>query len=167
MSGILGNPKVLVGLIVSGIVFIASLAGGALGQAFGFGFLSSPLAAIQIPAEPIFADELFPGFKLMNTMVTTWITIVILIIVSYLATRNLSEVPRGIQNLVEVFIEFFLNLSESIAGPERARRLFPLVMTIFLFIVIANWIGILPGFGTIGRIEPPEEVVHERELPYA
>ena len=124
MSGILGNPKVLVGLIVAGIVFIVSLAGGALGNAFGFGFLSSPLAAIQIPAEPIFADELFPGFKLMNTMVTTWITIVILIIVSYLATRNLSEVPRGIQNLVEVFIEFFLNLSESIAGPERARRFF-------------------------------------------
>lgn len=163
MSGILGNPKILVGLIVAAIVFLISLAGGALGQAFGFGFLSSPIAAIQIPAEPVFADDIFPGFKLMNTMVTTWIGIIILLVISFFATRKMNEVPRGVQNLVEVFIEFFLNLSENIAGPERARRFFPLVMTIFLFIMISNWIGILPGFGTIGRIETPEEFIHHQE----
>ncbi|MCI0886572.1 MAG: F0F1 ATP synthase subunit A [Chloroflexi bacterium] len=164
MSGLLGNPKILAILIIAGIVFLISLAGGALGNAFGLGFLSSPIAAIQIPAEPFLPGELFPGFTVMNTMVTAWISIIILVIISYFATRRISEVPRGMQNLIEVFIEFFLNLSESIAGPERARRFFPLVMTIFLYIMISNWTGILPGFGTIGWIESADDVIHHREV---
>ena len=56
-----------------------------------------------------------------------------------------------------------MDLTESIAGPERGRKFFPLVMTIFLFIVVSNWLGILPGFGTIGRIETVDELVHHRE----
>ena len=163
MSGLLGNPKMLAILIIAGIVFLISLAGGALGNAFGFGFLSSPIAAIQIPAEPFLPGELFPGFTVMNTMVTAWMSIIVLAILSYLATRNLSEVPRGMQNLLEVFIVFFLELAESIAGKERARRFFPLVMTIFLYIMISNWMGILPGFGTIGWVESADEVIEHHE----
>ena len=163
MSRLLSNPKVLVGLIVAVIAVLISLAGGALGKAFGLGFLSSPIAVIQLPAEPAIPGELFPGFTLMNTMITTWATVLVLIVLSYFATRNLQEVPRGLQNLFEVLIEFFLNLSESIAGTERARKFFPLVMTIFFFVMAANWIGILPGFGTIGWIEPAEELIHHAE----
>ncbi len=159
----LSNPKTLTILIIALIAFAISVLGGALGNAFGLGFLSAPLAHIQIPAEPVFAGYIFPGFKLTNTMVTTWITIVVLLVISFFATRRMSDVPRGLQNLVEVFIEFFLDLTERIAGPEQARRFFPLVMTIFLFIMVSNWTGILPGFGTIGRIETPEEVIHHKE----
>jgi len=163
VSGIFGNPKLLVGLIVGSIVFLVSLAGGALGEAFGFGFLSAPIAVIQLPAEPFLPGELFPGYTIMNTMITTWIGIVLLLVLAYFATRRLSEVPSGIQNLVEVFIEFFFNLATNIAGPTKARRFFPLVMTIFLFIMVSNWLGILPGFGTIGWIESPEAVIHHKE----
>ncbi len=159
----LGNPKTLAIIIIAVIAFIVSVTGGALGQAFGLGFLSAPLAHIQIPAEAVIAGELFPGFTLTNTMVASWITIVVLLIISFFATRRMSEVPRGMQNLVEVFIEYFLDIAERVAGAERARRFFPLVMTIFLFIMTANWIGILPGFGTVGRIESPEEVIHHAE----
>ncbi|CAI8008293.1 ATP synthase subunit a, chloroplastic [Geodia barretti] len=87
-------------------------------------------------------------------MVTAWITIVVLLVISFFATRRMSEVPTGLQNLVEVFIEFFLDLCERIAGAQRARRFFPLVMTIFLFIMVSNWVGILPGFGTAGLLVP-------------
>lgn len=163
MSRLLSNPKVLAILLIAGLVFLISVAGGALGQAFGLGFLSAPIAHIQLPAEPAIPGELFGFFTLTNTMVATWLAIIILLVISYFATRRVSEVPRGMQNLVEVFMEFFLNLSENIAGRERARRFFPLVMTIFLFIMIANWIGILPGFSTIGWIESPEEVIHHQE----
>ena len=160
MSKLLSSPKALTVLIVSGIVLIISLAGGALGNEFGGGFLSSPIAHIQLPGESITADSLFLGFQITNTMIATWITIVTLVAISFFATRRMSEVPRGLQNLVEVIVEFFLNLCESVAGPERARRFFPLVITIFLFVVTSNWLGILPGFGTIGRIETAEEVIH-------
>ena len=64
---------------------------------------------------------------------------------------------------MEAVIEAFLDICESVAGPGNARRFFPLVMTIFLFIVTANWLGILPGFGTIGRIETLDEIVHHKE----
>ena len=158
----LSNPKTLAILIIALIAFVVSLLGGALGNAFGFGFLGAPLAHIQIPAEPFIPAKIF-GFTLKNTMVTAWITIVVLLIISFFATRRMSEVPTGLQNLVEVFIEFFLDLCERIAGAERARRFFPLVMTIFLFIMVSNWIGILPGFGTIGWIESPEEIIHHAE----
>ena len=158
----LSNPKTLAILIIALIAFVVSLLGGALGNAFGLGFLGAPLAHIAIPAEPFIPAKIL-GFTLKNTMVTAWITIVVLLIISFFATRRMREVPTGLQNLVEVFIEFFLDLTERIAGRERSRRFFPLVMTIFLFIMVSNWIGILPGFGTIGWIEPGKYVIKHAE----
>ena len=162
MSRLLNSPKALVLLLAALAVFIIALAGGALGNEFGGGFLSSPLAHIQIPAEAVMSGELFPGFTLTNTMVATWITIIVLLVISFLASRSTGDVPTGMRNAVETVIEGFLGLCESVAGPEKARRFFPLVMTIFLFIVVANWLGILPGFGTIGRIETLDEIVEHK-----
>ena len=163
MAKLLSSPKALALLIVALVVFVVGLAGGALGNEFGGGFLSSPLPHIQLPAESVTADALFLDFKVTNTMIATWVTIVVLLAVSFFATRRMREVPKGLQNLMEAIIEAFLNLVESVAGPGKARRFFPLVMTIFLFIVTANWVGILPGFGTIGRIETAEEIVRHAE----
>ena len=150
----LRNPRTLLILAIGLVVFVVAILGGALGKAFGLGFLGTPLAAIAIPAEPMHPDVPI----ITNTMVATWIAIVVLLIITLLVRSRLAEVPGRFQGLVEVVLEFFLNLAESIAGRERARRFFPLVMTIFLFIVTANWIGILPGFGTIGWIEDTKHV---------
>ena len=163
MSRLLRNPRIVAALAIFVIVSLVSVAGGALGSAFGGGFLGSPIAHIQLPAESVTAGPVFLGFKITNTMVTTWITIVLLVILSILATRRMNDVPVGLQNVVEAIFDFFLDLCEKVAGPERARRFFPLVVTIFLFIVAANWMGVLPGFGTIGRIESRDDVVHHAE----
>ena len=163
MSTLLKKPKMLAALVVVVVIFIISVAGGALGNEFGGGFLGSPIAHIQLPAESITADALFLGFKITNTMIATWLTILVLAAISLLVARRIGDVPSRMQSLLEIVIEFFLNLTESVAGRERGRRFFPLVMTIFLFIVTANWLGILPGFSTIGRVETPEEVVHHLE----
>ena len=160
MSKLLKSPKALVAIAAVLIIFVVSLAGGALGNEFGGGFLAAPILHIQLPAEPVFAEELFPGFKLTNTMVATFLTIIVLTVLSYFATRRMTEVPTGLQNLFEAIIEFFSDLASSIAGPENGRRFLPLALTIFIFIVTSNWLGILPGFGTIGRIETAEEAIH-------
>ena len=163
MSALLRRPKLLVAIVALGVAVIVGLAGGALGNEFGGGFLGSPIANLQLAAEDVTPNELFLGWSITNTMLATWLTILVLAVLSFLATRRMKEVPTGLQNFFEAFIEFFVDLAESVAGPKQARRFLPLVMTIFMFIVAANWLGILPGFGTIGRVETPEEVVHHSE----
>ena len=142
------------------MVFAVALLGGALGEAFGLGFLGAPLAAIQIPAESLTSNPVIGGFRVTNTMLATWIAIVALLILTWRVRSKQTEIPGRLQGIVEVILEFFLGLAEGIAGRERGRRFFPLVMTIFLFILTANWLGILPGFGTIGRVETISEIEH-------
>ena len=159
MSSLFRNPKAIAVLGLLGVLFIVGLAGGALGaEVEGGGFLGAPLAHIQLPAELVHAD-----YGVTNTMVATWLTILVLGLLSFFGTRRVKEVPGRLQNALEVILEFFLGLAESVAGPEQARRFFPLVVTIFLFVVTANWMGIVPGFGTIGRFEPADEVIHHAE----
>ena len=163
---VLRNPKVLIILLVFGAMFIAGIAGGALGNEFGGGFLGAPIAHLQVPAENITPEPNIGGFHITNTMVTTWAAIVLVLVLAFIATRKITTVPRGLQTVFEVLIEYFENLGEGLAG-ERAKTFIPLVLTIFIFIVVTNWMGILPGFGTIGWIEPAEELVahevHEAE----
>ena len=141
------------------LTIVVSLLGGALGNAFGLGFLATSLPAIQLPAELVVKIGPFP---LMNTMITTWLAMAVILVITFLISRKLDEVPGRLQALLEIAIEFFLGLCESVAGKERARKFFPLVFTIFLFVVIANWMGILPGFGTIGRVADVEEIAHHK-----
>jgi F-type H+-transporting ATPase subunit a len=87
-------------------------------------------------------------FYITNTMLATWATMLVLIVVSLLATRRMKLVPGGLQNAVELIIEMFYNFVEGIAG-DKARMLFPLVATLFFFIMLSNWMGLLPGYGSI------------------
>ena len=104
---LLQKPKLLFAIIIFGALGIVGLAGGALGDAFGLGFLGAPIAALQLPAEPITSKPNIGSFHITNTMITTWATIVILVVLSFLATRKIKEVPSGFQNLFELkpFIE--------------------------------------------------------------
>ncbi len=164
MARLLSNPKALAAVIVIGVLFLLGLIGGALGESIlGTGFLKAPIAHIQLPSERLFSVGPSGGgsFSITNTMLATWITIFLLTIVAFLVRRRLSLVPRGLQNFVETIIEAFLSLVETVAG-HGGRRYFPLVITIFLFIVTSNWLGVLPGFGTIGRLETADSIIKEK-----
>ena len=165
MSKLLGSPRSLAILIIGVGVVAASLLGGALGSAFGLGFFASSLPAIQLPAEKVTDGFNTPigSWDVMNTMITTWLAMLVLILISLRIRSNLNDVPGRLQSLFEVIMEFFLSLCEQIAGKEKARKFFPLVFTIFIFIIVANWMGILPGFGTVGRIAGPEEIAHHHD----
>jgi len=108
------------------------------------------LPEIALPAEPVFTLPAL-GFTVTNTLLATWLTMLILIVGSILVTRNLKMVPGGLQNLVEWGMGVLLGLTESVAS-ERGRKFFPLVATIFIFLLISNWTGLLPGFATVGTI---------------
>jgi F-type H+-transporting ATPase subunit a len=96
-----------------------------------------------------------------NSMVMTWIAGIVLIVVAFFAIRKKSIVPRGVQNVVEMVIEFLFNTANEVIGDKkRTKKYFPLLATIFLFVLLNNWLGLLPGVGTIGfnEIHHGEEV---------
>jgi F-type H+-transporting ATPase subunit a len=90
------------------------------------------------------------GFGITNTMITAWISIIVLGLIFYFGTRKMKLVPKGMQNFVEWLIEFMSNFVEGIAGPENGRKFFPIVATIFLFVFANAWLSLIPGYGTIG-----------------
>lgn len=87
-----------------------------------------------------------------NTLLVSWIVSGFLIIISLIATRKISLVPTPLQNFFEFIIDAGYGQVEDLSH-DKSKVIFPLVMTFFLFIVCANWIGLLPGFGTIGFYE--------------
>ncbi|OGE25641.1 ATP synthase F0 subunit A [Candidatus Daviesbacteria bacterium RIFCSPLOWO2_02_FULL_40_8] len=83
-----------------------------------------------------------------NTLLVSWMVMGFLLIISVLATKNVQLVPTGLQNLVELVIEGIYNTVSELAQ-EKTKVIFPVVATFFLFILTANWLGLLPGFATI------------------
>ena len=99
------------------------------------------------------------SLPITNSMIMTWIAAIILIVLSVFATRKMSLIPRGIQNFFETIVEFLLNLANEVIGDmKQTKKYFPLVATIFIFIITNNWLGLFPGVGTIG-IHEGEKVV--------
>jgi F-type H+-transporting ATPase subunit a len=93
--------------------------------------------------------EHWGGF-ITNSMVVSWVVAIALIIFARVATRDMKGVPGGAQNLLEWLIEGLYGFLESIIGPHLVKRTFWFLATIFIFILSANWLGLIPGVGTIG-----------------
>jgi F-type H+-transporting ATPase subunit a len=135
----LKNPKTLA--IVIGTLALLAI---------GFLFFKSPKPLIEIKAETI--TDIGP-FPLVNTYVTSTMVVIVLIVVALLATRKISLIPTGLQNVVEAIMEALYTICINTAGEKNGRRFFPVIMTIFTFIWIANWMALLPFFNAIGTVE--------------
>ena len=143
---------VLIGIFVVFLVLtVISLLSGALGSSF-FGdlglpsWLTVPKPHLQLPAEVVF--HLF-GFPITNTILATWLSIIVLVGIAYAVTHRIRLIPSRLQSLLEFAIEWMLNLCKDVAGEKNGRRFFPIVTTIFLFVLMNAWLSLLPGFGSI------------------
>jgi len=93
------------------------------------------------------------GFSITNSFATSLVAFVIITILSLLIYRKIKRIPTGIQNAFEMIIEGFLDLFDSVTGSRKISLKFaPLVLTFFFFILINNWMGLLPGVGSIGQV---------------
>lgn len=128
----------------------------------GFVFLRGPTPHISVKAEAL---TTIGPVDLTNTIITGWVVVVVIAILMFLATRSWTLVPSGLQNFVEAAFEAFYLIVVGVAGEENGRRFFPVVATIFFFIVIGNWMSLLPGFNTIGWVghETPVETQIEEQ----
>ncbi|MCZ2097636.1 MAG: FoF1 ATP synthase subunit a [Chloroflexota bacterium] len=108
------------------------------------------LPVIMVPGEVVWEDFLgISGLTVTNTLIGTLVADVLVLIFAFGAVRKMSAVPGRWQGLFEVLTDALYGLAKSTAGPN-ARRIFPLMATIFLFLLIANWIKLVPGAESIG-----------------
>jgi len=94
------------------------------------------------------------GFPITNSMVLMWIVAVGLILFAQIATRTMKDVPEGPQNFLEFLIEALYSFLEGIIGRHLVDRTFWFFASIFIFILAANWVGLIPGVGSIGWGHP-------------
>lgn len=125
------SRNVLIGLIIVVVLVV-------LGIIFPVNIPEISVAAEAIPSLTFFG--LFP---ITNALLTSWLTMIFLIVVAFLATRDMQLVPKGFQNAIELLISTFYDLTEDVAGARLARLFFPIAMTIFLFVLVSNWIDLL------------------------
>ena len=116
------------------------------------GSLPAAIASKEQRALPQKAVEIARpfGFPITNSMVVSWIVAVGLIIFARVATRDMKGVPAGAQNFLEWLVGGLYDFLESIIGPRLVKRTFWFLATVFIFILSANWVGLIPGAGTIG-----------------
>lgn len=103
---------------------------------------------ISIAAEKLFSIGSLP---VTNALLIGFLVSVFLVILTRIATRKMQLIPRGVQNIFEIIFEGLLSFIESVLQDKtQSRKFFPLIATIFLFVLVSNWVGLLPGMGTIG-----------------
>lgn len=120
-----------------------------------------PQPEIIVPAEII--TKLGP-LNVSNTLISAWAAMVILAVVTFLGTRAMKLIPQGAQNFLESAVEFLVGQMEDIAGERNTRIFFPVIATFFLFILLSNWMGLLPFFNAIGKTEDiGHHIFHEIE----
>jgi F-type H+-transporting ATPase subunit a len=90
------------------------------------------------------------GFPITNSMVVSWVVALALVIFARVATRDMKKIPGGTQNLLEWLVGGLYAFLERIIGPQLVKRTFWFFATTFIFILSANWIGLIPGADTIG-----------------
>jgi F-type H+-transporting ATPase subunit a len=90
------------------------------------------------------------GFPITNSMLVSWIVALGLIVFAQVATRDMQIIPSRLQNFLEWLVEALHEFMAGMLGKHLADRTFWFFGTIFLFILAANWIGLVPGVGSVG-----------------
>ncbi|MAF80226.1 ATP synthase F0 subunit A [bacterium] len=118
---------------------------------------------ISLAAERLFT---IAGIPITNTLLVSWGIILLLFVIALLISKNLSsEKPKGLQNFIELIFEKLLDFMGSVTGSRKdSIKYFPLIATIFIFVVLSNLVEIIPGLGTIGIMEG--EHGHETLVPF-
>jgi F-type H+-transporting ATPase subunit a len=130
--------KAIVGLVVAIVVIVA-----------GNMLFPVPRAAIEVAAEPIGLGPV------TNAMFTSIILSIIIVGLAFFVGRNFKEKPTGLQNVVEILIEALDGLVNNIAPKKWAATFFPILATIFIYLLFANWFSLLtPLLGSFGIVHP-------------
>jgi F-type H+-transporting ATPase subunit a len=139
------------------------------------GYTKPVLPFIQLPGEVYPGTEgLLPSFLFNNTGITNtfmatllaWGVILLLILAVRGRSRTADEVPTGFYNFFEMIIEGAYNFAQNIAGP-KVKEFFPYFMSFILIILVSNWMGLIPGYDSIGLWEHKPHFIAEKAVKEA
>jgi F-type H+-transporting ATPase subunit a len=166
-------------LILIGVTLVALLVVGFAYGAIGSAILGTPQILkqphISLPPQPVFpasardqhlgltgegvADEDHHStplgiteFAITNTMLSAWFASIVMILFFVAGSGKKSLIPGRFQSLIETIYEAIINFASAVLGPEMARRTFPVVATIFFFVLFNAWLALLPVYHFIGFI---------------
>lgn len=100
----------------------------------------------------LFAETVFHvgDFPITNSLLTSWVAVFLILILSIIIRAKNSRIPSVFQSFVEMIINGALSMMDLVTNDrEKSKRVFPVIFSIFIFILINNWLGLLPGLGSI------------------
>ncbi|MFA6306742.1 MAG: F0F1 ATP synthase subunit A [Patescibacteria group bacterium] len=103
----------------------------------------------------LFSEQIFKfhNFPITNSLLNTWLVVLLVVIFGLFLRSRIKLVPKGVQNAVEAVIEMLLDIFDSVTGSRpKTLKYFPFVLSFFVFILLNNWLGLLPGVGSIGQV---------------
>jgi len=160
--------KLIVALVCITFLSVFGLVFGKIGTSlFGIdnppSWITQKNPEFELPAPQLFS---IGPLDVTNTMLASWLTMLVLIVLFFLATRKMKLVPGRLQASVEWVVGTLLEFVEGIAGKENGRRFFPVIATIFLFVMFNAYLALLPFFGEsiYVPVEEPAGVWHEWPL---
>ncbi|HNW71840.1 MAG TPA: F0F1 ATP synthase subunit A [Candidatus Paceibacterota bacterium] len=105
---------------------------------------------VTIYAEPIFS---IGNFEVTNSLITSWLTVLIIIIFSVIIRLKLKKIPGKFQHVCEVVLEGALSLVDQVTNDRKiSKKVFPLAFSLFIFVLISNWLGLFPILGSMGLL---------------
>ena len=145
----IGLSILLLALFVIG--FISGPVGAKILELFGMEPNLPNWIAVDKPHPELPAHVIFHilGFPITNSILATWVTIVIVVAIFWAIARRSKLIPGRLQTILEGLLGWLFDFCQSVAGEANGRRFFPLVATIFIFVAFNAWLGLLPGYGTI------------------
>jgi F-type H+-transporting ATPase subunit a len=143
-------PIILVIVIVFIAITVMGFLAGPLGQNLVGEVSWLKWMTVERPSPHLPAPVLFHifGLPITNTILAGWITVIFLVLVSWLITRRMKLVPRRLQAAFEFVLGWVYDLCRNTAGEENGRKFFPVVCTIFLFVAFNAWLSLVPGYGS-------------------
>ncbi len=117
-------------------------------------FLPTEQPVISVRAEPLHHDPILGGLIITNSLLTSWLVIIFItvmcLVILGVQGSAMKMYPSKGQNLLEFMYEGIYNLTENVAGPKNAKRFFFVPATLFVYILVSNWIALFPGFPLLG-----------------
>ena len=93
------------------------------------------------------------SFTITNSLINSWLVVFLIVVFALIFKTKIKSIPTGIQNAVEAIYDYLLDLFNSVTGSlEKSTKFFPFIFAFFIFILLNNWLGLLPGIGSIGQV---------------